>query len=80
MTSGSAGYIILTPTQPVGSGRPQQELNPGSPHQELSALPTELPHPPVRYYKRYILYVGILLDSICFLLYLLNVLRAVHAC
>ena len=27
MTSVSAGHIILTPTQPVGSGRPQQELS-----------------------------------------------------
>ena len=25
MTSVSAGHIILTPTQPVGSGRPQRE-------------------------------------------------------
>ena len=46
MTSGSAGHIILTPTQPVGSGRPQRESNPGSPHQESLALPTELPRPP----------------------------------
>ena len=29
MTSVSAGHIILTPTQPVGSGRPKRELNPG---------------------------------------------------
>ena len=29
MTSVSAGHIILTPTQPVGSGRPQRESNPG---------------------------------------------------
>ena len=47
MTSVSAGHIILTPTQPVGSGRPQRESNPGPPHQESRALPTELPHPPV---------------------------------
>ena len=33
MTSVSAGHIILTPTQPVGSGWPQRELNPGPPHQ-----------------------------------------------
>ena len=46
MTSVSAGHIILTPTQPVGSGRPQRESNPGPPHQESRALPTELPHPP----------------------------------
>ena len=47
MTSVSAGHIILTPTQPVGSGQPQRESNPGPPHQESSALPTELPRPPV---------------------------------
>ena len=47
MTSVSAGHIILTPTQPVGSGRPQRESNPGPPHQESRALPTELPGPPV---------------------------------
>ena len=34
MTSVSAGHIILTSTQPVGSGRPQCEWNPGPPHQE----------------------------------------------
>ena len=45
MTSASAGYIILTPTQPVGSGRPQRESNPGPPHQESRGLPTELPRP-----------------------------------
>ena len=28
MTSVSAGHIILTPTQPVGSGRSQCESNP----------------------------------------------------
>ena len=47
MTSVSAGHIILTPTQPVGSGRPQRESNPGPPHQESRALPTKLPRPPV---------------------------------
>ena len=47
MTSVSAGHIILTPTQPVGSGRPQWESNPGPPHQKSRALPTELPRPPV---------------------------------
>ena len=31
MTSVSAGHIIQTPTQPVGSGRPQRESNPGPP-------------------------------------------------
>ena len=37
MTSVSAGHIIhvLTPTQPVGSGRPQRESNPGHPHRFL---------------------------------------------
>ena len=39
MTSVSAGHIILTPTKPVGSGRPQRESNPGPPHQESRALP-----------------------------------------
>ena len=43
MTSISAGHIILTPTQPVESGRPQRESNLGPPHQESRALPTELP-------------------------------------
>ena len=33
MTSVSAGHIILTPKQPVGSGRPQRRLNPRPPHQ-----------------------------------------------
>ena len=46
MISFSAGHIILTPTQPVESGRPQWESNPGPPHQESRALPTELPCPP----------------------------------
>ena len=39
MTSVSAGHIIQTPTQPVGSGRPQRDSNPGPPHQESRALP-----------------------------------------
>ena len=47
MTSVLAGHIILTPTQPIGSGRPQRESNPGPPHQESRALPTELPRPPI---------------------------------
>ena len=46
MTSISAGHIILTPTQPVGSGRPQQGSNPGPPDQESRTLPTELLRPP----------------------------------
>ena len=46
MTSVSASHIILTPTQPVGSGRLQRESNPEPPHQESRALPTELPRPP----------------------------------
>ena len=46
MTSVSAGHIILTPIQPVGIGRPQQESNPGPSHQESSVLATELPCPP----------------------------------
>ena len=46
MTSISAGHIILTPTQLVGSGRPQRGSNPGPPDQESRALPTELPRPP----------------------------------
>ena len=47
MTSVSASHIILTPTQSVGSGRPQRELDPGPPHQESHALPTELPRSPL---------------------------------
>ena len=46
MTYVSAGHIILTPTQPVGSGRPQRESNPGPPKLESRAPPTELPPPP----------------------------------
>ena len=46
MTSVSAGHVILTTTKAVGSGRPQQEPNQGSLHQEPRALPTELPPPP----------------------------------
>ena len=45
MTSVSIGHIILTPTQPVGNGRQQRESNPGAPHQESRALPTELQRP-----------------------------------
>ena len=46
MTSVSAGHIILTPTQPVGSGRPQRGSNPGPSHKESRALPIELLRPP----------------------------------
>ena len=46
MTSVSASHITLTPTQPVGNRRPQRELNQGPPHQEWSALLTEIPPPP----------------------------------
>ena len=46
MTSVSAGHIIQTPTQPVGSGRPQRESNPGPPHQESRALPQSYRAPP----------------------------------
>ena len=52
MTSISAGHIILTPTQPVGSGRPQRGSNPGPSDQESRALPTEPPPPPQRGAKR----------------------------
>ena len=45
MTSVLAGHIILTQTQPVGSGRPQRGSNLGPPDQESRALPTELPRP-----------------------------------
>ena len=41
MTSVSAGHIIPTPTQPVGSGRLQRESN----AEESRALLTELPRP-----------------------------------
>ena len=43
MTFVSAGHIILTPIQPVGSGRSQRKSNAGRPHQKFCALPTELP-------------------------------------
>ena len=45
MTSVSSGHIILTPNQPIGSGQPQRRSNPGPPHQESRALPTEPPRP-----------------------------------
>ena len=52
MTSVSAGHITLTPTQPVGMW-PQRESNPGPPHQESRALPTELPRPRVSFNERH---------------------------
>ena len=54
MTSVSAGHIILTPTQPVGSGRPQRESNPGPLHQKSGAPPPPPPPPLSRAYKPYI--------------------------
>ena len=45
MTSVSAGHIILTPIQSVGSERPQRGSNPGPPHEESRALPPELKRP-----------------------------------
>ena len=65
MTSVSAGHIILTPTQPVGSGLPQRESNPGPPHQESRALPSELPPLPAFAVKNELLqcFVGLLDDS-----------------
>ena len=48
MTSVSAGHNLLTPTQPVGSGQPQRESNPGPAPQQLRALLTELQHPPCK--------------------------------
>ena len=46
MTSVSAGHIILTPTQPVGSGRPHRRWNPRPPHTGSHALPPPPPPPP----------------------------------
>ena len=40
MTSVSAGHIILTPIQPVGSGRSQRESNPGPPHRSRALSKT----------------------------------------
>ena len=45
MTSVSAGHIVLTPTKPVGSEQQQRGSNPGSPQEEMRALPTEQPRP-----------------------------------
>ena len=59
MTSVSAGHIILTQTQREGSGRPQQGSNPGPPHQETHALPTELPPPPRAIVSQTGIYIGV---------------------
>ena len=45
------GHIILTPTQPVESGWPHRESNPGPLYQESRALTTELPRPPIERQK-----------------------------
>ena len=45
MTFVLAGHIILTPTQPVGSGRPQRGSNPGPPQPESRDLAPPPPHP-----------------------------------
>ena len=80
MTSVLVGQIILTPTQPVGSGRPQQESNPGPPYQESRALSTELqcapPPPPApfdrslsiknRVLKRYLFVVVVVVVVVLF--------------
>ena len=47
MASVLAGHTILTPIQPVGSGRPEPESNPRPPDQKSRALPTELPRPDI---------------------------------
>ena len=39
MTSVSSGHIILTPTQPVGSGRPQRGSNPAPPEGSTNGAP-----------------------------------------
>ena len=43
MTSASAGHIILTPTQPEATDRPEFGSTPRPPDPESRALPTELP-------------------------------------
>ena len=45
MTSVSAGHIVLTSTQRVGSGSSRRESNIWPPDQESRALPSELPRP-----------------------------------
>ena len=49
MTSVSAGHIILTLTQPVGSGRPQRESNPGLSSPGVARSTVELPRPPIMF-------------------------------
>ena len=66
MTSVSAGHIIQTPTQPVGSGRPQRESNPGPPHQESRALPQSYRAPPTHLTINSIMKFHILLYQIAF--------------
>ena len=39
-----------SPTQQVGRGQPQPELNQGSPHQESPALPPELKSVPIKFF------------------------------
>ena len=70
MTSVSARHIILTPTQPVGSGQPQRGSNPVPPDQRSRALSTELLPPPPpppprnRLFLRWI--VAVLLSNLVF--------------
>ena len=66
MTSVSAGQIILTPIQPVGSGRPQWGSKPGSPHQELRALLTELQLPQLEHQRYFVMSKKFLHVSIFF--------------
>ena len=47
----SRSMIIQTPTQPVGSGRPQRESNTGPHHQESRALPQSYRAPTNKYSK-----------------------------
>ena len=41
--SDSGGHIILTPTQPVGSGQPELRSKSWPPNKKSRASPTELP-------------------------------------
>ena len=76
MTSVSAGHIIQTPTQPVGSGRPQRESNPGPPHQESRALPQSYRAPRLRQQSRWVF--EILVAEIYIMLGGLNVIVRVR--